>query len=302
MGFRSNRSIGAVVVLYNPEIDIVSNMIRALSTRVDHLVLVNNGCAVEHLNAIARACEIHHLPLTTLGTGHNIGLAGGLNKGIQWANTNKFSHVLLLDQDSIPHENMVMQLMQAIDLVSTHSHRVAVAGPIHIDPRTQFRSSFCKFKELAPDIYAVPYLQSSGSLIALATIQELGDMDERLFIHHVDQEWCMRAQSKGFKCIGVETARMQHIVGDDIRRIWLGHWRDIHIHSPIRHYFMFRNSILLFSRNYISLKWKMLEIARLCFMAIYYTLTHPLRFQHLRMMLLGLAHGVAGKTGKLTSP
>jgi rhamnosyltransferase len=124
-------------------------------------------------------------------------------------------------------------------------------------------------------------------------------MEEQLFIDHVDTEWFLRARARGFKAFGVCDAVMSHSLGSRTLRVWLGRWRHVPGHSPLRHYYIFRNSILLYRRPYAPGKWICNDVVRLLFMLAYYPLRTPPRLEHLRMMLRGAWDGLRGRAGKL---
>lgn len=298
--------ICAIVVIYHPDIERLNALLVATIAMVDRLVIVDNGSDLDIREELLIELQETGL-LTYLLMDNNIGLAAGLNQGITWAMENNFTHVLLLDQDSIPQENMVKNLLLAADKIESDGINLAAVGSKHFDPRTGYISSFDQPKiksfglenDKESSYYEVGYLQSSGALISIKTLNILGLMDTGLFIHHIDQEWCLRASDRGFKSFGVSNALMEHIVGDKVVRIWLGYWRDIHLHSPARHYFAFRNSILLYKRKYIPFTWKIADIARLLFMFVFYSLFIPPRLNHASMMFRGLWDGILGKTGGL---
>jgi rhamnosyltransferase len=285
----------AVVVVYNPDLKILESLLEITLPMVQRIVIVNNdqnADTLTFLNTCEESLKIKLIPMT-----RNVGLAAGMNAGIEWSIQAGCSHVLLLDQDSIPQNNMVDRLLSASDHIASTGIRVAAVGASHLDPRSGYTSSFGKIDK-SSNYAEVKYLQSSGSLISTTAIQSVGLMDDGLFIHHIDQEWCMRAASQGYESFGVSDAWMNHIVGDDIVRIWLGYWRDIHLHSPLRHYFAFRNSVLLYGRDYIPWDWKLQDFARLVFMFIFYALFSTSRREHIYMMVRGARDGWQKKTGE----
>lgn len=66
--------------------------------------------------------------------------------------------------------------------------------------------------------------------------------DEKLFIDGVDNEWCWRAATKGYRFYIAENARIRHMLGKESRKI--GN-KDISISSEFRIYYQFRNYIWL---------------------------------------------------------
>jgi len=121
-------------------------------------------------------------------------------------------------------------------------------------------------------------------------------MREDLFIDYVDIEWGLRARHQGFQSYGVCSAYMRHSLGDHPINFF---GKNIPLHSPLRHYYHFRNAVLLYREAWVPLNWKLVDGWRLCLKYVFYSLFAKPRMAHWRMMTLGLWHGLKGKTGKL---
>ena len=239
------------------------------------------------------------------------GLAAALNKGIQWAGEQASSHVLFLDQDSIPKPDMVGRLVAAIANLASNGAQVAGVGPVVVDPRLGTRSPFVTFGPLRvirrscngerPDKHlSADFLITSGMLASMQVFAEIGAFDEGLFIDNVDLEWCFRARAKGFRCYGVCDAELEHYLGDSVGRIWLGRWMPIYYHAPIRQYYIMRNRILLYKKRYSPKSWILQDIARAIFKFVVYSVFVKNRLQNIRMMLLGVSDGMRGRVGEIS--
>ncbi|HFP9739483.1 TPA: glycosyltransferase family 2 protein, partial [Escherichia coli] len=55
---------------------------------------------------------------------------------------------------------------------------------------------------------------ASGKLINLEVLDQVGFMEDDLFIDGVDHEWCWRAGRLGYKIAIIENAIMKHRLGD----------------------------------------------------------------------------------------
>ncbi len=258
-------AVGAVIVIYLPEQEVLGRLLRALVGQVAYMAVVDNG-ALESTRSFLQGLAAEWPSLEIFPQGQNVGVAAAHNIGIARMRTRGCTHVLLLDQDSIPAPDMVEKLLHACLKLESEGKRVAAVGPGYQDPRTNHTSFFVRFGWLGfKHIYCdqldkapipVDFLISSGSLIPIATLDQVGGMDEQLFTDHVDTEWFLRAASRGYRAYGLGEARMEHSLGKGAAiRLWLGRWRYIALHSPLRHYYMFRNSILLYRRNYAPWKW-----------------------------------------------
>jgi rhamnosyltransferase len=183
--------------------------------------------------------------------------------------------------------------------------KYAAAGPIYIDAHTQREAHFVQygmfgFRRVSCDgsangIVPVDALIASGMLVPTAVLRDVGMMDESLFIDHVETDWCMRARAKGYRMLGVCAARMSHRLGERPSRAFAG--RRFFIRNPARHYYIFRNSILLYHRPYAPLGWCIGDAAKLLLMFALIAVSCTPRMQHIRAMIDGIADGLRGRTG-----
>jgi len=127
-------------------------------------------------------------------------------------------------------------------------------------------------------------------------LNEIGLMDSKLFIDLIDVEWGLRAKNKGYKFFVLPKVRLDHKLGDHPFTIF---GKTFPIHSPLRIYFYFRNSIYLYKQSNISLNWKLIDCVRNIFRFFFYVVLIKPRLQYLRMALLGIYHGFFERMGKL---
>jgi rhamnosyltransferase len=185
--------------------------------------------------------------------------------------------------------------------------RIAAVGPVLKDIVTDHPASFVQIEHGESASYDKPefagcipadVLISSGSLIPLAVIDSIGAMDESLFIDAVDTEWCLRARSKGYQSFGVINAALYHSLGDKTYTVWFGRRRYLPEHIPLRFYYIFRNSLLLYKRGYIPLRWKVKNLITLVGLLLFSIALMPERFRRVKMVILGIYDGLCGKVGK----
>ncbi|WP_305845641.1 hypothetical protein [Photobacterium kishitanii] len=84
--------------------------------------------------------------------------------------------------------------------------------------------------------------------MTLDIIDNIGSMDESLFIDYVDTEWCLRAGKKGIKFFVCNNINMRHEIGS--ANIHFLKWR-IPVHNPARRYYRIRNSFYLFKYPHV---------------------------------------------------
>lgn len=298
--------VHVIVVTFNPARDVLIREFALLDPQVDKIWLVDNASSQSLANWVSGLPWLGKLELVQMPA--NLGLGAAQNAGIQLARSAGATHVLILDQDSQPMPDMVDRLLAASNQLQSAGVPVAAVSPVYADSATGPASGFVRLGWLdlimqtalpGQDVVEADFVISSGSLIPVSVLDDIGPMDESLFIDHVDTEWCLRAQSKGYKLFGVPGARMVHTLGDRRTRIWFLRWRNVPYHSPFRYYYILRNSLLMQRRPYMPLKWRVAEFIRCVRVFCFYGLFAPQRGACLRMMLRGIADGLRGVSGPM---
>lgn len=302
MGVFGRCRIVAVAVTHRPVPELFGRCMGACRPQVDELLIVDNGssaAAVEALRAQAQALGCVLLPLDT-----NLGIAAAQNRGIAWARERGASHVLLLDQDSVPAPDMVARLLQALEGATRAGQRVAAVGPRLVDRRSRVSTPFVRIgvagvRRLAcgggpGQTHETDFLVASGALIPLPVLDAVGLMEEGLFIDNVDLEWCFRARARGYALLGVCDAVLEHSVGDQVVHVA---GRALYRHGPLRQYYIMRNRIALYRRPYSPWGWVVQDFLRMGVKLVLFGLVFAPRRENLRMMARGLIDGLRGRSG-----
>ena len=283
----------AVTVAYHPNLDLLERQIRILLAQVDRIVLLHNGPTPTGLQELCNDFSVDFLGLES-----NIGLASAQNRGIVHATKLGAHEILLMDQDSVPYPQMVSLLSKALLLRPD----AAAVGPRCIDLRSGHRSHFLvdnnlKVKvfntdrELCGNFIDVAVIIASGTLLRTSALSSIGLMRGKWFIDRIDTEWCFRARLQGWKIIAVPDAHLGHSLGDKVSKFWWGRKRQVPHHSPLRHYYVFRNTILLNKLAYVPFYWKIFHLKILVQIFLYFILLAPERSLRLKMMVKGLYDG-----------
>jgi len=299
--------VSAVLVAYNPNMEVLRAAIQAVLGQVSDVFIVDNAssnCSFDWFDKLEGAANVK---LHLLQQEENVGIGAGHNIGIRRAIDQGSKFVLLLDQDSQVGLNMVVKLRSAYDVLNEKGFQVAALGPQYRDVDNGILSRFVKvgmFRfiqcgcENNASLVNADFIVSSGSLLPVAALEVVGLMDESLFIDHVDTEWCFRAKSKGLQIFGLCGAVMTHALGEQRKEVWFLRKRTVPFHKPFRYYYMFRNSVLLYHRKYMPLSWKFADIARCLKMVVFFSWAAENRLICLKMMSLGVIDGLKGITGK----
>ncbi len=289
----------AVIVSYRPDIASLQAQLARLQSQVAGILIIDNAsdeATRQHLRELAK-----RFSADLIENPKNLGVAAALNQGIDHARRHGATHVLLMDQDSMPAVDMVAALHAGIARVSAQE-RVGAVGPVAVDLRNDAPAPFVRIGfPLNQKISAAPgqdircdFLITSGSLVPLDVINAVGGMDEGLFIDNVDLEWSFRTASAGYALHGVGDARMGHRIGDELRRMPLG---ASFVHSPVRLYYMMRNRILLYRRAATPGVWIAQDVPRAVLKLLRFSLLVSPRRANAQAMLAGIRDGLLGRTG-----
>lgn len=183
---------------------------------------------------------------------------------------------------------------------------VAAVGPTFIDEKTGKVSSAVRYSYFGLRTIAIDpgvpapveadFLISSGCLIRASALRIVGTMREDLFIDWVDNEWGLRARSMGLRCYVVPEARMGHSIGDGAVSLL---WRQIHLHTDARNYYLLRNAIYLMRMKSMGLQWKLCFMPRLPCYLVLYPLLSKHKWVNIRLVLKAILDGVHGHLGPL---
>lgn len=294
--------IASVTVSYQPDLAMLRKQLVGLCGQVQHMLVVDNGSSEALVKGLRGLCNDLGANLYPLGS--NTGIAHAQNVGIHAALALRAEMVLLLDQDSKAMPGMVSALQKALN----DNPNAAAAGPSTIDQRTGRRSFFVRDigfwpTRWEPDDSAtetpteVGFLIASGTLLRSTAVDNAVPMRDAWFIDHIDTEWCLRIRAQGWALLGVAQAQLQHRLGDKVSQIWFLRWRQVAHHSPLRDYYMFRNSILLCALPTTPWRWKLYFLTRLVQFAGYFLSFAPQRALRLRRMVRGIFDGLRGRTG-----
>jgi rhamnosyltransferase len=295
--------ICALVVTFEPDAELLRRMLAAVAPQVDHLLLVDNASGQfppDPFSTLARTAT------TLLRLPSNLGLAAAQNQGMAWIIEHGFEFALLLDQDSVAEPGMVDALKVGLLELDQPTARVAAVGPVYVDARTGQGRHFVRFSTFNVrravcgrdnDRLEVDFLIASGSLLRTQTYGRIGRFEDGLFIDNIDLEWCFRARDRGYRLFGICHARMQHALGDDVIRVWMGRWWYVYRHGPLRQYYMARNRVALYRRPYSPRGWIIQDSLRFLVKLFWFGLVFSPRLKNLQMIWRGTRDGLRNRMG-----
>lgn len=271
--------VGAVVVVYHPDLPRLTQLIHRLDKLVSHIVVVDNSEGGGYLG-LPRCVQVIH-------PSENLGVAAALNLGVSALKDCDCTHVWSFDQDSLPEQGALEQFHQAW-LTASSSSKIAALVPEIYDDRTQRSIPFLiedsngKVRRVNIDkTEIVTAAITSGMLFRIDAWNALGGALEPLFIDHVDTEWCYRLRAAGWRILAVPRARINHQLGEPGPKfVWMG--PKVTIRSPLRTYFMLRNGGLLNRMSYVSPGWKSYQRIQMLKIAAVAVLHGPQRCEQIK--------------------
>ena len=287
----------AVVVTYQPDTTVLARLLAQLAPQVQHTVIVDNTEGTQP------ATPTRDPRQTLLLLGQNTGLGHAQNLGMAKARQLGATHVLLMDQDSLPPANLVSHQLQA--LASASPDTVAAIGPLCRDVKTGqttpliqrhgWRIHRLHAEGLVTPV-SVEYIPASGTLIPLHILERVGPMRAEYFIDRVDMEWCLRARHMGLTVWVDPRSEMWHDQATHAIKV-LG--RTLYVGHNFRCYFHVRNSVAMALRARIPLFWRLDQLLKTpSYMLLYAMAAQTGRLRMVGTLLAAVLDGLRGRMGK----
>lgn len=263
----------AIYVVYNPEMCVLERSLKIMSSQVGRIFVIDNSEVPFCCTAVATdGTEV-------ISFGENKGIGAALNEGFRRADAMGFDMVITMDQDSIPTEDMVERLSKG------------AGSAAQIGPAYSFRGLGMKS---STGLREVDHVITSGALTSVEAWKSAGGFREDLFIDMVDIDFSHRLRKAGYRVVQMQDVIMDHHLGDSRSGIMiLGKLRLVYVeHSPVRWYYIVRNSILVCDRKFrLKRVWK--NVLKMIVFG-------KERGTKLRMVARGIRDGIMKRTGRIT--
>jgi len=295
--------LASVTVTFNPDLALLERQLLALRD-VGRIIVVDNASTPAARDAVRELVgRVERVEL--IENDDNIGLAAALNVGIGRARSMETPcrAVLLLDQDSAFPVEAPAGLVDALNQVQAMTGTLCCVGPVLLDPGTGLAHGFhyiehaWRWSRAYPGPDAAPFplanLNGSGTTMMLELVDRIGDLDGAMFIDHVDTEWSFRVTSHAYRLFGIPWLSFDHRMGERGRRIWLFGWRVWPERSPLRHFYLYRNTVWLLRRGYVPVVWKAWAIVKMMLTALVVMASDSRRSEQLAMIWKGLKTGMS---------
>jgi GT2 family glycosyltransferase len=226
--------ISTIIVNYNAGEFLRSCVDSLLNCPLEtEVIVVDNASTDDSLDALAGLPNVQIIKNAT-----NVGFATACNVGIRVASA---PFLLFLNPDCFFKPDTLIRLLEA----TRFDERVGMVGGLLVNldgteqaggrraiptPWRSFVRAFglARFADRWPRIFfdfhllkqplpnhniEVEAISGACMMVRREAIQDVGEWDERYFLHCEDLDWCMRFRQKGWKILFVPSARVTHALG-----------------------------------------------------------------------------------------
>lgn len=234
--------IYAGIVLYNPDEKRLLDNVHAIENQVDGIIFFDNGS--KNIDIIQHSIFPHD-NFYLIKENSNLGIAYALNKIAIAAMKEKATWLVTLDQDTVVNKDLIKNYMKFINLPKvgqlTCAYKDRNSGKIY-DKLPEYK----KYMEVSECI-------TSGALLKLSVLKEIGGFDNKLFIDSVDFDLCYQMKELGFKTYLINSVGILHEIGHIKKVHFFNKTIDIYNQTPMRHYYRTRNDFIM-ARRYTFTK------------------------------------------------
>jgi len=225
--------IAGVVIAFFPDFN---KLIFNIDTYIDHIeqlfIVFNSPVSVDDVNRL----QTKYSKIELIINKENIGIASALNQTALKSLNQGYEWLLTMDQDSSFQSG---DFFEAFD--RSNGINVSIYCPNSISSSEINTENTFEAEE-------VLHVVTSGNLLNLEIWNRVGGFEEKLFIDEVDNDYCLKAVSAGFKIINFKNIFLVHELGKNKEISFLFKKYTIITHPPIRAYYIFRNNLYMFRK------------------------------------------------------
>jgi len=286
--------VAIIVVIYNPNIRELQYNINTYSNQTNLLIVVDNSDNKEKQHVIKNIFS-NKKNIVVITLGDNYGIAYAQNVGIKYAIDKGYKYFIEMDQDSRLPNNYVVNIYNTYISLIKKGKKVAGVGSLPINKNNG--QPYLNIKNISDNyVIEVDKTLSSGFFIPLSSLKVVGFKKEELFIDYVDWEWCWRAKSLGYKTYVDTTLKLPHMLGEGHKNFL---FFKLGVPSPIRHYYQYRNLLLLSKMKHIPFVWKIKRILIHLSKLILFLCFYDKKVERFKYILKGIKDGILDKKGKI---
>lgn len=240
--------ITAVVTLYNPNKNILSNITSYINT-VNRIILCDNS----KNNNEALFTDFDNI--IYVFNNKNLGLSKAFNKIL---NNKDFGweddeFIIFFDQDSKVKDEHISKLVDVFFELADKGVNVGCVGPAYFNTISNKVEMVKRKKHILFDTILVPTMITSSMLTTYENLTKIGLFNEKVFLDMADWDLCWRFTNKNYRCCVTMRTVFEHSVGEGIKQF--GPYK-IRVWKPFREYYQVRDSLYLLHQSYVPYQSK----------------------------------------------
>lgn len=234
-------NVGALIVTFNPDINLLNKNVEAILSQVKKVIIVDN--ASKNILEIEQLVSDKRINLVKNSS--NLGIAAALNMGVQIFEKNEYKYCLTLDQDSVCPSDMIETYLKILNTYNNENKIGIICPAINYVGWTNNTI----YKE---SVIPVKACMTSASFTSIEAWKYVNGFDESFFIDFVDNEFCKKLKLNGYAILKTTDVILDHNLGICKEINLLGKKIRYSLHSPLRYYYMVRNNIVYLKKYYKS--------------------------------------------------
>lgn len=191
----------AGIITYYPDLELLKSNVLAFSDYVEKIVIWQNTPIKDRLHHEVDFDE----KIVYLGEDDNCGISYSLNKMIEYCSQEGFSHLLMMDQDSV-FKNFEYYLEQVKSLIDKDVDLIQIGPEINESKLKCGQFQSCR------------YVITSGSIIDLNKAILLGGFRKDFFVDGIDLDFGYKVNQNGGKVFMIGGAILNQNFGDTYKK------------------------------------------------------------------------------------
>lgn len=287
------KKVGIIVVIYEPNIEQLVKILEIVDSSSYSIIVVDNSSSDFCRKKLCSLETVHYCYLKG-----NRGIATAQNYGIRMCKKLDLDYVAFFDQDSAFDNELLKGLKESYEYLVSKGYRVGFVAPV-ISAHSKSNLDIRKNKSIVDNDYVqVNIYQSSGMFTSMEVLKDVGFMRDELFIDLVDNDFCWRLKSKGYRLYKDFNSRMYHEPGaEKVRILGFNGFRP----SPFRWYFLARNTIYLLTCSYSDKRWLTKSLILMIPKVTFYGFKSNKIIQTYKYFYLGVIDGIGSLIKKSIS-
>ena len=262
-------NIVALIITYNPDERLFQSLDKLLGL-LNKVVIVDN-CSNSKVFINELKNKFNGNFLTILELSKNLGIAGGMNHGVEFIkNTFCVDYILTLDQDTILLTDNLFKIIEEANQIYD-SIGILALGTHRINNKSNYIET--------------NYVISSGNLVDINIFNEL-KFREEFFMDQVDFDFDFEVRKRGYKIIIANDNLIDHRLGLKEGKL--------NYEPQFRVYYIIRNSTVLLMEGKLPIFNYLRQIINISRSAT----LHDGIFKHARTLIAGISDAFSRKLGE----